>query len=252
MIKIHNLHKLFGKNVVLNGASLDIPSGTLQILLGSNGAGKTTMVNIVAGLMKSDEGQIMIDNEQITTNSYKYRSKVGYVFEEPMFVEKFTAREQLMFTGKMYGLTRKFLNVRVKNLCDFFDLPYNDKKYIETYSKGMRSKVSLAMAIIHKPKYLILDEPFDGVDFVSVQNINRLLLKMKAEGTTIFITSHQYDVIASLGDKFALLQNGQIQFNFTMDELQKKAHEFSSESMPVKAYLESIMAKGKEKDLSKI
>lgn len=249
MIKLTEIHKSYSKHEVLRGVSLDIPTGTLQVLLGANGAGKSTLINVVAGLLRYSSGDIFIDNERITINSYKYRSKVGYVFEEPMFVEKFSAHEQLEFTGRMYGLDRKLLAGRINELMSFFDLP-TDGQYIESYSKGMRSKVSLAMALVHNPRYLILDEPFDGVDFVSIQNISRLLRKMVADGVTVLITSHQYDVIAELGQKFALLKGGQILFNTDMNCLQEMAESYVTSPNPVKAYLESLMSQGDKKDLS--
>ena len=248
MIRITDIHKSYSTHEVLRGVSLDIPTGTLQVLLGANGAGKSTLIHIVSGLMRSNAGGFFIDGEPITFRSYRYRAKVGYVFEAPMYVEKFTAREQLMFTGRMYGIKKDPLKTRVAGLLDFFELP-DDGRYIESYSKGMRSKVSLAMALIHSPKYLILDEPFDGVDFVSVQQIGKLLKRMASDGVTIFITSHQYDVIAELGDRFALMQDGVIRFNRTMEELREMAAGFSHAPNPVKPYLESLMSHGEKKDL---
>jgi ABC-2 type transport system ATP-binding protein len=123
------------------------------------------------------------------------------------------------------------------------DLPIDNKKYIESYSKGMKNKVSLAAALIHQPKYLILDEPFDGIDFMSVQKIIKLFRQMADKGATILITSHQYDIIAEVCDKFALLKDGVIQFNLSMPELEALAQQgFSKEKVPVKAYLESLMS----------
>ncbi len=250
MIEIKEIEKSFKQNEVLKGVSLNIESGTIQTLLGANGAGKTTLINIVSGLMVSNAGEIKIDDEVITVESYKHRSKVGYVFEEPVYVEKFTAREQLEFLGKMFKIEKTTLNQRIDELLDFFELPNDKKKYIESYSKGMKSKMSLAMALLHNPQYLILDEPFDGIDFVSVQNISKLLHKMANNGVAILITSHQYDVIADLGMKFALLKDGKILFNKTFDELKDMASEFNGEQNPVKAYLEQLMTTEEKKGLS--
>jgi len=250
MIEIIDIKKSFKQQEVLKGVSLTIEKGTIQTLLGANGAGKTTLINIVSGLMKSNGGEIKIDDEIITIESYKHRSKVGYVFEEPVYVEKFTAREQLEFLGKMFKIEKTVLNQRINELLNFFELPNDKKKYIESYSKGMKSKVSLAMALLHNPKYLILDEPFDGIDFVSVQNISKLLRQMASNGVAISITSHQYDVIADMGTKFALLKDGQIMFNKTFGDLKLMASEFNQEANPVKAYLESLMVTEEKKGLS--
>lgn len=245
MIRIENIHKQYNKKgpEVLKGVNLEIPKGSLQVLLGANGSGKSTLVHIVSGIMKRNDGRVFIGDDEVTIDAYKYRIKVGYVFEQPMYVEKLTAIEQLEFVGKMYKLDKQTLSSRIEELINFFELP-DDGKYIESYSKGMKSKVSLACALIHNPKYLILDEPFDGIDFVSIQAIGKLFRQMAAAGVTFFITSHQYDVIASLCNRFALLKDGQIVFNTDLPDLQQRAHEFASEPEPVKAYLESIMASG--------
>jgi ABC-2 type transport system ATP-binding protein len=218
-----------------------VEKGTIQALLGANGAGKSTFVHILSAIIKWDSGEIWIDNELITIDSYAYRSKVGYVFEKPIYIEKFSAKEYLTFVGEMYNLPKATYKQRVEELLAFFDLPTDNKKYIEHYSKGMKNKVSLAAALIHKPQYLILDEPFDGVDFMSIQKISKLLQDMAKNGATILITSHQYDVIAELADRFAFLQDGQIKFNVTMPELETMAEIFAQEKNPVKAYLESLM-----------
>ena len=250
MIEIKGIEKSFKTNEVLKGVDINIEGGMIQTLLGANGAGKTTLINIVSGLMRSNAGEVKIDGEVITVESYKHRSKVGYVFEEPVYVEKFSAREQLEFLGKMQKMDKDVLKQRIDELLEFFELPTDNKKYIESYSKGMKSKVSLAMALLHNPKYLILDEPFDGIDFVSVQNISKLLHQMAANGTAILITSHQYDVIADLGMLFALLKDGKILFNKNFNDLKEMAAEFNGEQNPVKSYLEKLMTTEEKKGLS--
>jgi ABC-2 type transport system ATP-binding protein len=239
MIKIDNVTKNFGKQRVLDGVELEIKSGTIQSLLGANGAGKSTLVHIIAGVMKCDSGEVVIGEESISVDSWKFRAETGFVFEQPVYIEKFTARECLTFVGKMYNVPDNELLYRVNELLAFFEFP--GKKYIETFSKGMKSKVSLACSLIHNPKYLILDEPFDGVDFVSVQKISRTFADMARNGCAILITSHQYDIIADLCHKFALLKNGKILFNNTLDELHRIASDRNRFDGSVKSYLEYCM-----------
>jgi ABC-2 type transport system ATP-binding protein len=239
MIKINNITKSFGKQRVLNGVNLEIKSGSIQSLLGANGAGKTTLVHIIAELMKCESGDVSIGEEMISVNSWKFKTETGFVFEQPVYIEKFTARECLTFVGKMYNIPDNELLKRVNDFIVFFEFP--DKKYIEKYSKGMKSKVSLACSLIHNPKYLILDEPFDGIDFVSVQKISRTLTNMAKNGCTILITSHQYDIIAGLCHKFALLKNGKIVFNNTLNELYQMAADWNNTDNSVKTYLEYCM-----------
>lgn len=241
MIKIENIHKYYKTNHVLKGVSLICKQGKIQALLGANGTGKSTLVHIISSIMEQDNGTYFIDNEEINIDSYKYRHKVGYVFESPMYIEKFTAKEYLEFVAKMYKLPKEEIKNRINELIDFFELPTEKKKYIESYSKGMKSKVSLASALIHKPTYLILDEPFDGIDFLSVQKIGKLFKSMAENGATILLTSHQYDVISEMCDNFSLLKNGTIKFNVAFDKLKIMSKDFISEKNPVKSYIESLM-----------
>ena len=243
MIEIRDIHKYYTKNKnILSGVNLSIQKGTIQALLGANGAGKSTLINIISCLIKWQQGQILIDNQVITLDDYEYRNKVGYVFENPLYIEKFSAKEYLDFVADMYKINKNDRLQRVKELLEFFELP-DDKKYIEDYSKGMKAKVSLAAALIHKPSYLVLDEPFDGMDFVSVQKICKLFRQMATNGATFLVASHQYDVISELGDSFALLKQGKIIFNSSMTELLENAKSNGfTENNSIKAYLESIMA----------
>lgn len=250
MIEIRNIIKSYGSQEVLKGVDLICADGEIQALLGANGAGKTTLVNIIAGLIKKNGGEFFIDGERITMNSHRYRRKVGYVLEKPVYIEKLSAKEYLTFVGKMYELPKEEYLYKITELLNFFDLPSDNKKYIESYSKGMKSKVSLAAALIHNPRYLVLDEPFDGVDFVSIQAISKLFRQMAENGATIFITTHQYDVIAEMSNKFALLKDGKIMFNLNFEELMKMSEKFSNNKNQVKAYLESLMSENKKNILS--
>lgn len=251
MIAIKEITKSYKKQEVLKGVNLTCKTGKIQALLGANGAGKSTLINIVSGLIKNNSGTFFIDDEEITIDSYKYRIKVGYVFEQPIYIDKLSAKEYLTFVAKMYKLPKNEFPQKIEELLTFFELPNNNKKYIESYSKGMKNKVSLAAALIHQPPYLILDEPFDGVDFVSIQKITRLFKDLANKGVTILITSHQYDVVAELCDSFALLKSGEIVFNSTMDELiEASKKQFDTTKNPVKSYLESLMSNEQDSSLS--
>lgn len=239
MISLQNISKSYKTQKVLSDVNLDIPKGTIQALLGVNGAGKSTLINIISCLMPCNSGKIYVDNEEINLEKYDFRAKIGYVFEKPIYIEKLSAQEFFYFVANMHKIPKIDTKQRISDLLDFFELPTDNKKMIEQYSKGMKSKVSLASALIHKPEYLILDEPFDGLDFLSVQKISTLLKNMAKSNTTIFITSHQYDIIADVCDKFALLKEGQIKFNKTMLELEQDAKAQNFEN--VKTFLESIL-----------
>ncbi len=240
MLKIQNIHKSFNTKKVLNGVDLEVQTGTIQSLLGANGSGKSTLTHIISGIMEYNIGDIYINNSLVTIDNYSYREQIGFVFEKPMYLEKFSAEEYLYFAGRMYKIDKSVLTKRVKDLLLFFDLP-DDDQYIENYSKGMKSKVSLAAALVHNPKLLILDEPFDNVDFVTIQKITKLFRSMAVNGCTIFVTSHQYDIIANMCDKFALLKDGKIMLNTSLSELKSMSIDYSNEENPIKSYLEKLM-----------
>ncbi|MBN1951378.1 MAG: ABC transporter ATP-binding protein [Bacteroidales bacterium] len=247
MIQTIDLHKSFKRNHVLKGTSLSCVPGQIQALLGANGTGKSTLVHILAGLLKQDKGSCFMAQEEVGKNGYAYRKTTGYVFEHPMYIEKYTATEYLEFVARMYRIPQAERKSRVAELIEFFELPGGKKNYIENYSKGMKSKISLAAALIHNPSCLILDEPFDGIDFLLVQKIGTLFKSMAANGATILLTSHQYDVISEMCDHFALLKDGDIQFNVAFDELKTLAGKFAQDKNPVKSYLESLMGEGETK-----
>ncbi len=237
MIEVKDVRKTFKTQQVLKGVNLQVETGKVQALLGANGAGKSTLIYIIAALLEKDSGEVWIDGERIEMDDFPYRAKIGYVFDKPIYMPKFSAKEHLEFVGEMYGIPKAEYSIRINELLEYFELPMDTKKQIDSYSKGMKNKVSLASALLHNPKYLIVDEPFDGMDFLSVQKCCTLFKTLAARGTTILITSHQFDVIAEVGDNFALLKDGEIQFNLPMAELEKRATEKGS----VKHYLEDLM-----------
>ena len=248
MIKIANIKKSYNNNIVLNGVDFTCNKGEIQALLGANGAGKTTLIHIISGLLKKDFGICFIDNEEVTINNYSYKYNVGYILETPMYIENYTAKEYLEFVARLYKLDKNTIRLRIQELLDFFELPTQNKQYIKTFSKGMKSKISFAAALIHNPQYLIMDEPFNGMDFLTIQKVVSLLQNIKNNGVTILVTSHQYDIIAEVSDTFALLKDGVIKFNLPHKQLEQKAIKEGENS--VKAYLEKLMKSGSEKNVS--
>ena len=219
MIQIEHIKKSFGHKQVLNELSLICTEGKIQALLGANGAGKSTLVHIISQLLMADNGRFFIDGEQITNDSFEYRTKMGYVFEKPIYVEKMTAKEYLDFVACMYQMPKEIKKNRVEELLIFFELDKDADNPILQFSKGMKSKISIAAALVHSPKYLILDEPFDGIDFLMSQKIIKLFKDLAAQRCTFLITSHQFDLLAELCDNFAILKNGTILFNRSYSEI---------------------------------
>ncbi len=222
MISLLNISKHYSKNLVLNDISFDIETGKATCLLGKNGAGKTTTVNIISGLLEQNEGHVYIDNQEISQTTYDYRRKFGYVFEEHMLIDKLTAKEYITLIAEMYDIPKNEYDIRIKSLLNFFELPDDNSKYIESYSLGMKVKTSLAAAMVNKPNYLILDEPFNGLDIISVNNLLSLLKNFIKQNGTIFITSHNLDLVSDLCDTFYVLDKGKIKTKLNKQDYSSK------------------------------
>lgn len=218
MLEIKNVFKSFNDNEVLKGVDLTIENNSIHALLGANGAGKSTLVNIVSGIMYPDSGNVYMDNEEITPKKHKHKAKTGYVFETPVYIENFKLYDFLLFASELYNIEKNTGKRRIKDLTDFFELPMNKRIY--TFSKGMKAKVSFALALLNNPKYLILDEAFEGMDFLSINKLQKYIkTKQQNNGLTVLITSHQIDLILSFCDTISLLKNGKIAFTYPVDYL---------------------------------
>jgi ABC-type multidrug transport system, ATPase component len=238
MINIDHITKSFNSNLILKDVFLTCETGKIQALLGVNGAGKSTLIHIIAQLLKADQGTFSFDGEIITEDMYNYKCKIGYVFENPMYVEKMTVVEYLNFMTNLYQLPKENAKARIVELLSLFELENETKKQIHQFSKGMKNKVSLAASLIHNPDYLIYDEPFDGIDFLMSQKLISLFKEMANKGKTFLITSHQFDLIAELADNFAVLKEGVILFNRPYSDILDDA---SIENRGVKDYIQKLL-----------
>ncbi len=221
-IQLDNLHLEYqrGKIKALDGLNLQVDHGSFLGLLGQNGAGKTTLIHILAGLIAQNCGQIRLFNQEIRSDSFAHRQRIGFVLDQPTYFDRLTCREFLKFAGVMYDVPKHELDNKVEELLRFFDLTDAEDRWIHTYSKGMKQKVSLAAAIIHEPDLLILDEPFDGIDTTSTEEIKQILLRMNQKGVTIVLTSHILEWIESLCTECAILHKGQVVFHSRIDQLE--------------------------------
>jgi ABC-2 type transport system ATP-binding protein len=206
----------------LNGLNLSVEHGTIMGFVGPNGAGKSTTINIIAGIVKKDEGEVRILGEKINSSDYKYKHNVGFVLEIPHYIDKLTAREYLQFAGTMHEIGSKETERRIDELLDFLDLQGKKKDRIETYSAGMKKKVSLAGAIIHRPQILVLDEPLEAIDPVAAKIIKDNLKLMVQHGTTVLLSSHVLDTVEKFCDEIAIINKGRIVFQSRMEEIRVK------------------------------
>ena len=208
-LELRGLQKKYKRKILaLDGLDLDVPAGCIFGLLGPNGAGKSTAINIIAGVVRRNDGEVRVLGEPIGDFDYEYKRRTGFVLEKPVYIEKLTVKEYLEFAAAMFGLEEEEGRRRTRELIRFFQLEEKQDKWIETYSSGMKKKVSLAAALMHQPELLILDEPLEGIDPVSAKLIKDNLRLMARQGVTVLISSHVLDTIEKLCDEIAIVHQG--------------------------------------------
>jgi ABC-2 type transport system ATP-binding protein len=224
ILEVANLRKTYETgHCALDGLSLTVRKGTIFGFLGLNGAGKTTTIRILAGLNAKDSGMVRLFDKEINEHDYSYKQKVGFVLDEPLYFDWMSASEYLTFVGTMYELPEGDVATRVPELLEFFDLNTKEDDPIDSFSTGMKKKISLAAAIIHKPALIILDEPLEGIDALAANSIKESLKLMAASGTTIFITSHVLDTVEKLCNEIAIIHQGKIVLQCKTSEIRTRA-----------------------------
>jgi len=226
-----DLSKRFGKKTAVESVSLRVGQGEFFGFLGPNGAGKSTTIRMLCGLLRPDAGRIQIAGIDLMADPLAVKRIIGVLPEETNLYERLTGEEFLMFAGQMYGLSREDTRTRAESLLDLMELNEDRKKLIVDYSMGMRKKVALASAMIHRPKVLFLDEPFNGIDQISVRSIRNVMRHLIERGATIFITSHVMEVIERLCTRVAIINQGRIVGEGTLAELRTMAQTDSATSL---------------------
>jgi len=224
ILRLESISKkyLLARQPAVENLNLSVNEKSIFGFIGPNGAGKSTTINIIARLVKKDEGKIYFCNDEIKDSDYEYKRYMGFVLERPMYFDRLTAKEYLEFVSSMYDLDKEQKRKRVKELLDVFELADKQDEWIEKYSAGMKKKVSLATAIIHNPKLLILDEPLEGIDPVSAKRIKDIMKMMAQNGTSILISSHVLDTIEKLCDEIAIINKGKIVFQSKTGDIRNK------------------------------
>lgn len=236
MIKLVEVSKSYGSNIGTDNLNLEINKGDVFGLLGSNGAGKTTTVKLIVGLLKPDKGKITINGLDVNLNAVEVKSMFGYKPEAPYLYEKLTAREFLHFIARIK--TIKSPNNDINYYLNLFNLSDRADDKISTYSFGMKSKVSLCSAFIGSPQLIILDEPTNGLDPVSVYNMKELLIKYSQEGGTVLVSSHILDFIEKICTCYSIIGKGKLISLTTRDKLLK-------ENKSLEQYFISSLEEGK-------
>ena len=220
-IDVQNLHKAFGEQKAVQGVSFEVQPGEIFSLLGPNGAGKTTTISMLSCLLHPDEGDAFILGHSIRKDAMGVKSVLGVVPQEIAMYEDMSARENLTFWGKMYGLRGAALKTRVNAVLEVIGLTDRSKEFIKKYSGGMKRRVNIGIALLHKPQVIYMDEPTVGIDPQSRRSILDSVLKLKSEGTTVLYTTHYMEEAQELSDHIAIMDQGKMIASGTHAELVK-------------------------------
>jgi ABC-2 type transport system ATP-binding protein len=218
-IATEHLTRRFGDLIAVNDVNLRVAQGQFFGFLGPNGAGKSTTIKMLTGLLAPSSGRMQILGIDLVRNSVDLKRQIGVVPEGMALFGRLTGSEYLNFVGRMYGLDRVTAAKRTAELLDFMQLVDQPKTLVTDYSHGMQKKLALAAAVIHGPKILFLDEPFEGVDAIASNTLKAMLQSMIARGATIFLTSHVLEIVERLCSHVAIIHRGQLVAQGSIEDL---------------------------------
>ena len=242
MLRIENLKKSYGGRPVLQDLTLNIPDGEIYGLLGQNGAGKTTTINIICNLLKADSGAIAINNQSVSEATKKL---IGVAPQENLLYKTLSCEENLNFYAQIYGLNAQERRQQVKICLAAVNLLDRAKSPVETLSGGMQRRLNIAVALVHQPKLVILDEPTTGLDIEARYEIWDLIRRLKSQGITVLLTTHLLDEAERLCQRIGIMKGGRIVAEGSLEELRKRI--LAQEIVVVQTTQEEkAIARGKE------
>ncbi|MBD2595456.1 ABC transporter ATP-binding protein [Nostoc spongiaeforme FACHB-130] len=218
MLTIRNLNKSYSQRKVIQNLNLHIAAGEIYGLLGANGAGKTTTINIICNLLKADSGDITINHQPV---SEAIKKIIGIAPQENLLYKTLTCEENLKFFADIYGLDKRTRQEQIHTTLAAVNLLDRAKSPVETLSGGMQRRLNIAVALVHQPKFVILDEPTTGLDIESRYEIWELIRQLSNQGITILLTTHLLDEAERLCHKIGILKDGQILAEGSLSELRK-------------------------------
>ena len=220
VVKVENLSKKFGEFIATNAISFEVNKGEIFGFLGANGAGKTTAMRMLSGLLTPSSGQAFVASFDVATQAELVKKNIGYMSQKFSLYEDLTIQENIDFYGGIYGLSRQEIKDRSKGIIDKFQLASVKNKLVKTIPLGWKQKLAFALALIHKPKVVFLDEPTGGVDPITRRQFWDLIYEAANDGVTIFITTHYMDE-AEYCDRVSIMVDGLIKALGTPSELKK-------------------------------
>jgi ABC-2 type transport system ATP-binding protein len=223
VLRLEGVTKRYGKFTAVDRIDLTVDRGKVFGFLGPNGAGKTTTIRMVAGVLLPTSGRILLGGDDLAEMPERAKTRLGYIPDRPYLYEKLSGREFLRFVAGLWGTDGMDAEERGQRLLELFDLSHWQNELIETYSHGMRQKLLITSALIHKPEVVVVDEPMVGLDPKSARILKDLLRTYARQGGTVFLSSHTLEVVEILCDAIAIIHEGRIIAQGTMDELRRQA-----------------------------
>ena len=223
MIQLKGLTKKYGDFEALKSVDLSVPRGTLYGLLGPNGAGKTTALRIIAGILQPTGGSVVVGGFDVVTAPERAKSKLGFIPDRPFIYEKLTGAEFLRFVAGLYGQNGADLEHRIDELMNVWELTAWRDELLEAYSHGMKQKLIISSALIHRPEVIVVDEPLVGLDPKAARLLKDIFRGFVDRGGTILMSTHTLEVAEALCDRIAIIKEGAIRAEGTMDDLRGEA-----------------------------
>ena len=230
-IEIKNLKKSFRKIEVLKGIDLNISAGEVIGYLGSNGAGKSTTVKILCGLIRQFEGEVSILGHNLRTDDLEIKKRIGYIPENAVVYEQLTPVEYLEFVSTLYGMQPDIAHRKITELLELFEMKSHNNERIISFSKGMKQKIHIISGLLHNPDILFMDEPLNGLDANAVIIVKEIITQLAREGKTIFYCSHLMDIVEKISSRIVLIDGGRIIANGTVEQLKQDSGSTSLEEL---------------------
>jgi ABC-2 type transport system ATP-binding protein len=223
MIAVPDLVKKYGSFTAVDGVSLEVPPGEIHGFLGPNGAGKTTTIRMIAGLLKPTAGRILVNGHDLAIDPEAAKASLGFIPDRPFIYEKLTAGEFLRFHGGLFGMDGNGIAERVKEMLDLFELSRWEHELVESFSHGMKQRLVMSAAFLHRPRAVLVDEPMVGLDPRGARLIKAVFRRMSERGVAILMSTHTLEVAQEMCDRISIILKGRIIASGTVDELRALA-----------------------------
>jgi ABC-2 type transport system ATP-binding protein len=233
MIELHDLVKRYGSFAAVDGVSLDVMPGEIHGFLGPNGAGKTTTIRMIAGLLRPTAGRILVNGHDLATSPEAAKASLGFIPDRPFIYEKLTAGEFLRFHAGLYGMDDDGGRTRAQDMLELFELGRWENELVESFSHGMKQRLVMSAAFLHRPHAVLVDEPMVGLDPRGARLIKEVFRRMSAHGVAILMSTHTLEVAQEMCDRISIILKGRIIARGTVDELRQMAGSRDEQLTPV-------------------